>query len=146
MDQSVEERRQNIVANLNLFGLEDKRVDCYAIHRDGRRAFVGNLLLSVACVSRLFAHPVTKGADGRREYDWLFNVSVRTDGKEIGTIDCDGKFHYSQAPDLRTGLAWTLATDGGADKVFTADAIAWLDKHLDDLITIVMIGTYEDPG
>jgi hypothetical protein len=44
-------------------------------------------------------------------------IAIEQNGRAVGNIDCDGRFHFVAAPNLRTALGWSLATDGGRERL-----------------------------
>lgn len=64
-------------------------------------------------------------------------VRIMRDNAMVGSVDGSGCFCYSGAPDLRTALAWGLATDGGRHCLFEkvdTDAVAAHAQGINDVI------------
>lgn len=99
-----------IRANLATFGVEDMLVTGIIRDEQGDTELGRTeMLLSDLCGLRY--HGLAKLL-GIKENTGL-SIIVEKNGRFIGRIDCDGDFNYTEAPNLRTALAWKIATDGG---------------------------------
>ncbi len=82
--------------------------------RDGDEAGRIEMLLSDLCGLRY-------GRVGKRlgvgPEGLSFWIRIEKDGARIGSVDSDGRFDYTAAPDFRTALGWQIATDGGRVRI-----------------------------
>lgn len=106
-----------IRANLYRFDLEDTDVTTELEERNSERR-IATLMepepLSNFCGMKFHEIAQRLGIDiGTIK----FAVYVKREDKEIGRIDSDGRFMYRSAPDLRTALGWSIATDGGRERI-----------------------------
>lgn len=101
-------------ANLERFGLEDIMVTgTIGVTRNWEKVVVqlGPMHLSQMCGK------IWSTIQKHRSDEIALYIEVFQDGKRIGKVDSDHRFHYTAAPDLRTALGWILATDLGHVKV-----------------------------
>lgn len=104
-----------IRANLEAFELEDFAATGVLLGRD-RSTRLGqvDLPLSEICCLR-YSGVANKLGFGYGETD--LGLVIEKDGVRIGYVSSDGYFEYESAPNLRTTLAWRLATDGGRERL-----------------------------
>lgn len=109
-----------IKTNLEQFSLEDMEVtgiflkDGYGEEEAGR----ATMLLSEICGLRYEGLAKKLGLNPR---ELRLQILVEKDDKRIGHIDCDGRFHYESAPDLRTCIGWAVVTDLGREQLLNYD-------------------------
>ncbi len=125
-----------IRANLTQFGLADPMVVGTLRDRNGT-AILGTTSptpLAQLCALRYRGIAREIGLDPEKVG---FSIEIATEGRAIGFVDSDGGFHHEAAPDLRTALAWKVATDGGRERLVTGFNP---DQAAEDILAIIATG------
>ena len=113
----------NMRGNLEQFGIHDMEV--VGVLYDKERNKVGEVSESLTQLCVLAYSGLAKHF-GRDAWQVDFDIEVRVE-EAIGYVCSDGIFHYLATPNLRTALAWFIATDGGREHYidfFDVDAAA----------------------
>lgn len=120
---NIQQKTAFILANLKNFGVTDVvvtgKVDVRSARGDTVRAVaLGSISLALLCAtSSDVLSDICKAAEKGESVGC--NIDVLKDGEPIGYIDSNGRFKYTAAPDLRTCLAWAVATDRGQHESVT---------------------------
>lgn len=128
--------------NLARFNVEDLTVTVELHSSKARGEVVGSLtiLLSDACALK-YSGIAEKVCVDTKDVDFTVHVLVDNGTKLIGYITSDGHFDYFDAPNLRTALAWKIASDGG--RVRLIDFFD-LDRAAASILDVIRSSTDKD--
>lgn len=116
--------------NLKTLGIDDMMVEVELLTNLGTTVGSKRMLLSDACCLRFSGLCKEIGAEAK---DMSTQLIICKDSEPIGHVDSDGDFDYEGAPDLRTALAWKIATDGGRHMLIHCNVDQDAERILDTI-------------
>lgn len=124
--------------NLESFGVQDLFILALLCDDEGMVLESRALLLSDLCGLKPAGLAISLNMPlNHTDYVEVVHLQQR-----IGTLERDGSFHFDRAPDLRTALAWKVATDGGRERIVSFDSDA-ASRRIINSIELVSATSYE---